>query len=160
MMISYKPSRCNNAHIYIPLLLILAGFVALFGSVAVNAAIPAIMQFVGLAFLSVAVFIINRYSLTTFCYTIDEDTPDLFQVHRITGRKQTVPISVDLTTARSIRRIDENSKPEAKRRVNMCLNLFPREKAAILFGEDGDSVELLIEADHIFFAQIEERIGR
>ncbi len=159
-MISYKPSRCNNAHIYLPLLFILAGCVALLGASAVNALIPAVMQAVGVLLLSVAVFIMTRYSLSTVYYTVGEDTPDLFQVHKINGRRPTIPISVDLKSARKIYRPDENTKSEAKRRVNMCLNIFPKEKAAILFGEGKDSVELLIEADAIFFEQIKAIINK
>lgn len=158
-MISYKPSRCNNAHIYLPLLFMLAGFVALLGASAVNALVPAIMQAVGIVFFTVAVFIMTRYSLSTVYYTIGEDTPDLLQVHKINGRKPSIPISVDLKSARKIYRPDENTRSEAKRRVNMCLNILPKEKAAILFGDGKDSVELLIEADAIFFEQIREIIG-
>ena len=158
-MISYKPSRCNNAHIYLPLLFMLAGFVALLGASAVNALVPAIMQAVGIVFFTVAVFIMTRYSLSTVYYTIGEDTPDLLQVHKINGRKPSIPISVDLKSARKIYRPDESTRSEAKRRVNMCLNILPKEKAAILFGDGKDSVELLIEADAIFFEQIREIIG-
>ncbi len=158
-MISYKPSRCNNAHIYLPLLFMLAGFVALLGASAVNALVPAIMQAVGIVLFTVAVFIMTRYSLSTVYYTIGEDTPDLLQVHKINGRKPSIPISVDLKSARKIYRPDENTRSEAKRRVNMCLNILPKEKAAILFGDGKDSVELLIEADAIFFEQIREIIG-
>lgn len=158
-MISYKPSRVNNAHIYVPLLLMLAGCVALFGASAVNALIPAIMQAVGIGLFTAAVFIMTRYSLTTVYYTVGEDTPNLLQVHKINGKRPSVPISVDLKTARKIYRPDENTRSEAKRRVNMCLNLFPKEKAAILFGDGKDSVELLIEADEIFYNQIEQIIN-
>ena len=158
-MISYKPSRCNNAHIYLPLMLMLAGCVAIFGASAVNALVPAIMQGVSIILFTAAVFILNRYSLTTVYYTVGEDTPDLLQVHKINGKRPSIPISVDLETARKIYRPDENTPSEAKRRVNMCLNLFPKEKAAILFGDGKDSVELLIEADAIFFEQIREIIG-
>ncbi len=158
-MISYKPSRCNNAHIYLPLLFMLAGCVALLGASAVNALVPAIMQAVGIVFFTVAVFIMTRYSLSTVYYTIGEDTPDLLQVHKINGRKPSIPISVDLKSARKIYRPDKSTRSEAKRRVNMCLNILPKEKAAILFGDGKDSVELLIEADAIFFEQIREIIG-
>jgi len=159
-MISYKPSRCNNAHIYIPLSLMLAGCVALMSASAVNALVPAVMQAVGIVLFTAAVFIMTRYSLSTVYYTVGEDTPDLLQVHKITGKRPSIPISVDLKTARKIYRPDENTKSEAKRRVNMCLNILPKEKAAILFGDGKDSVELIIEADAIFFKQIEEHIGR
>ena len=158
-MISYKPSRCNNAHIYLPLMLMLAGCVAIFGASAVNALVPAIMQGVSIILFTAAVFILNRYSLTTVYYTVGEDTPDLLQVHKINGKRPSIPISVDLKTARKIYRPDENTPSEAKRRVNMCLNLFPKEKAAILFGDGKDSVELLIEADDVFFDEIVQRIG-
>ena len=158
-MISYKPSRCNNAHIYLPLMLMLAGCVAIIGASAVNALVPAIMQAVSIILFTAAVFIMNRYTLTTVYYTVGEDTPDLFQVHKINGKKPSVPISVDLKTARKIYRPDENTPSEAKRRVNMCLNIFPKEKTAILFGDGKDSVELIIEADAVFFSQLEEIIN-
>ena len=158
-MISYKPSRCNNAHIYLPLALMLAGCVAMIGASAVNALVPAIMQGVGIVLFTVAVFIMTRYSLSTVYYTVGEDTPDLLQVHKINGKRPSIPISVDLKTARKIYRPDENTPSEAKRRVNMCLNLFPKEKAAILFGDGKDSVELIIEADAMFYNQIQQIIN-
>ena len=158
-MISYKPSRCNNAHIVLPLLLILAGVVAILGSTGIKVFVPAVLQGIGVLLFSIATYIINRYSLTTVYYTIGEDTPDLLCVHRITGNKKTTPVSVDLAKARSVTRMEEGFESQAKRRVNMCLNIFPRERVAILFGEGTESTELIIEADDIFFEQIRERIG-
>ena len=159
-MISYKPARHDRAHIVLPLLLMLAGSVALFGAALAVSFMPAVLQAAGLALFAVAVFIITRYSLCTVYYTIGEDSPDLLCVYRITGNKKTVPISVDLTTSRSVIRVGENYEKQGKRRVNMCLNIFPRERVAILFGEGADSVELLIEADDVFFDEIVQRIGK
>ena len=159
-MISYKPSRTGYAHVIVPLVLILCGLSAVFGSTWQNAYAPALLQLLGFAALSGAIFFINRYSITTFVYTVDEETPGLLCVYRITGKKKTVAASVDLKSAVGARLItpDSAKKAPGTRRLNCCLNLFPAKRAVITYGPKKSPVELVIETDDAFFEEIEKRI--
>lgn len=160
IMISYKPPREGSAHIVLPLALILCGLTAMLGAGYQKSFAPTILQTVGLVFLAASVIVINRYSTATYLYTLDEETPGLLCVHKIVGKKKTTPITADMSTAVGVRILtpEDHGRTPGARRVNMCLNLFPRKRMAILFRRGEDLTELVIETDDIFFAEIESRI--
>lgn len=160
-MVSFKPARSGSAHIALPAGLVLCGLSALLGAAYKNVFYPALLQAIGFVLLGAAVLAINRYSLPTFIYTVDEETPELLCVHRIVGKKKQTPITADLRLAVSVRMLtaEQHSKPSGARRVNLCLNVFPGKRMAILFRDKGRPTELVLETDDDFFHEIEKRVN-
>jgi len=160
-MISYKPARSGSAHVVIPTVMSLAGLVAVTGAFNQHTFAPAVLQLVGVAILAGAVLIVNRFSAATYLYTVDEDTPDLLCVYRIAGKRKTPVISADLGSAISVRELtpDNSAKTPGSRRVNCCLNIFPKRRAAVLFDSDGSLSELLLEVDDEFLQTLIGRIS-
>ena len=159
-MISFKPSRRGSVHLVLPLTMILCGMVAFIGAACGYTAAPSVLWAVGAAALAGSVPIILRYTLATFVYTIDEETPGLLCVHRYTGGKKTTPVTADLRFARGVRLLTPDGRAAARGtgRVNMCLNLFPERRMAIAFETDGRICELILETDAEFFAEVEKRV--
>ena len=160
-MKDFKPSRIGRTHIVLPLVLIFAGLVAIFGASWQHTFMPAILQAVGVLCLAYSIFVVNRYSLTAFIYTIGEDSPDLLCVYRINGKKKKIDLTVDLSLAVSAVRAKDGVFPKARgvRRVSRCLNIFPEDRAIITIKSGDDVTELIIEVDDEFFAEIERHIG-
>ena len=158
-MVSYKPGRQGSAHLVLPMTLTLCGLIALLGAVYQHTFAPAILQAVGFLLLGGAVFVINRYAVPTFIYTLDEETPGLLCIHRLTGKKKTTPITADMRLAESVRVLTDGShaKPDGAKRVNMCLNIFPQKRMAILFRDGETLTELVIETDDSFFEEVKKR---
>ena len=161
-MISFKPSRQGSAHVVLPLTLILCGLTALLGAAYQTAFAPAILQAVGFLLLGSSIPVLNRYTLATFLYTVGEETPDLLCVRRIMGKSRTTPVTADLNTAVGVRILtpEDHARPSGARRVNMCLNMFPKKRMAITFLQDGVTTELVLETDDEFYSEIEDMINK
>ena len=168
-MQSYKPSRIGKAHIILPLGLIFCGIAAVCGSSMQHTFAPMILQVVGAAALVGAIWVINRYSVPTFLYTVDEETPDLLCVYRIVGKKKVTAATADLKLAR-VKYVEggaaavpavEGGRPEPEidegKKINLCLNMFPAATAHITLAAADGNRTLIIECDAGFFAELERR---
>ncbi len=160
-MISYKPSRRGSVHLVLPLAMDLCGVVAFLGAAYGNTAAPSVLWAIGVLSVVGSVPVILRYTLSTFVYTVDEETPGLLCVHKYTVKRKTTPVTADLGLARGVRMLtpDDRAPARGAGRVNMCLNLFPERRMAVTFEIDGRITELVIETDAEFFAVIEKRIA-
>ena len=168
-MQSYKPSRIGRVHIVLPLALIFCGVAAVCGSSMQHTFAPMILQLVGVAALAAAIYVINRYSLTTFLYTVDEETPNLLCVYRIVGKKKVIAATADLAAA-SVRFVEKSGavavpaeggvNPGAEddgKKVNLCLNVFPAATAHVTLDTPYGRRTLVIECDEAFCLELEKR---
>ncbi|MBR4881597.1 MAG: hypothetical protein IKU19_06655 [Clostridia bacterium] len=159
-MYIYNPNRINNAHIIIPIFLIIISAVAMVCSH--MTLIPAfIMQALAVVSIAVAIHVISRYSLSDHSYEADTEKRVL-NIRKLTGKKITLVAAIDYSDIVAIdKKVKGYSLKEKYNKVykvhNFCNNIFPSDAYCLVCNIEGEDIAVIIEADKRLLVILEER---
>ena len=119
----------------------------------VSGALP-LMQLAGIALFSICIFILNRYALQYYIYSVEnQGGKDELTVYKVAGKRSSAVCRIYLSDCAALERKTDR-KPEFDKAITAkyryTVNIFPKEEY-LLFFRDGESVyQLALECDSAF----------
>lgn len=160
-MLTYTPKRRGNAHVIIPLILVIAAVVlGLSASMGITPKLP--LQLLAVVFLTIAVWLINRFALTDFIYTLSDGEGSPPDSLIITCRRGKTLSREYIPQARITAVLSHGSSipAEVKTRYNFCVSPVGASYCVVLFDDPQNETPsaALLECSPEFAARIAERI--
>jgi len=152
------PKKRKNAHISIALLALGLMFFHLSSIIKIY---PYILQVTGLAFLILAIQIMQRYVLSDFVYVIDDyDNGDsVLNIIKVQGNKKITVCSVSLVKCLYSDDYEKIAlKPDNS--FDYRQNVLSHNKFALIYHENDDIILIKLEADDEFIGAISSRINK
>ena len=156
-MITFTPKRKVKAAGALSLSLMIAAVVIYALSTMDIFAARAVLQLISVIFATAAIFILSKYVITSFAYTVCENDGGGYDllVSQVSGRKNVTVCRISIGDIKKIKHIKRGDK-SCKKAYNYSAELFARELLLLEINDEGSVFYVKLQPDKAFEDMIEE----